>query len=785
MFWNNAGVFDTNTVLSYVNSSTLNLTGSFTAEVWLNPFDTATGGSSYNRQKQIIYKENYNITLLNGRPRLFINGSPVLTFKTGLPPNKWNHIAFTYNSSANTCTGYLNGEADTSRVIASAPLSSVEDLYVGSNPNINLSLSKYKGYMDDIRIWNRALSQTEIGMFFRTTIGANTGLYSGLILSVSFQHYNSVYVPPATADLTEAQSINNELGITAFNQESRPLETVSYNESLELDGTGDYAAAENNSYLNPVSAATFEAWVYLRSNGGGAKYILTKGPANLSGQSYSIGISVSGKLFGIINNQFITTTSDVPLNEWVHLSFQYRNSGEYRFFKNGEIVYTGTRSPGNIQANSDSLYLGGTSLSSGVNGFIDEVRIQKFYKSQFEIQQSMYVSKDAANQNQTFEDVAFNLDGLPNSNTLFNCRLAFRGNARFSHPSTLANQPVSPITRADNMNFMKGFYFKQADRLIPASGTSGLMTEDSLDIEFNETINDVNFFIAANHTFSNDLEITLVSPYGYEAFVCFDAGQLGANDNIISIFDDQADSSLINGRYTYISPVIKPQIDLNATLGGNSSKGIWKLRINDDNAGNTGRLYAWGVQINNMSYKTNTLSANCLIQGFYNASSNSMIRDTMRFYLRNFYSPYAVIDSAKDYLGAIGAAVLKFNNSDTGKYYLQLKHRNSIETWSSSGIFFDIFTQQAAYNFRNDIASAFGSNMVQVDSSPQRFALYSGDVNQDGSVDLTDNQMIDNDSYNFIFGYVQTDLNGDNSVDISDAAIGDNNAYNFVGVIRP
>lgn len=75
--------------------------------------------------------------------------------------------------------------------------------------------------------------------------------------------------------------------------------------------------------------------------------------------------------------------------------------------------------------------------------------------------------------------------------------------------------------------------------------------------------------------------------------------------------------------------------------------------------------------------------------------------------------------------------------------------------------------------------------MIRVDLSPLRHAFYSGDVNQDGTVDATDLSMIDNDAYNFVTGYVKTDLTGDNFVDATDAAIADNNAANFVSVVRP
>ncbi|MDQ3020860.1 MAG: hypothetical protein M3R36_09860 [Bacteroidota bacterium] len=66
-----------------------------------------------------------------------------------------------------------------------------------------------------------------------------------------------------------------------------------------------------------------------------------------------------------------------------------------------------------------------------------------------------------------------------------------------------------------------------------------------------------------------------------------------------------------------------------------------------------------------------------------------------------------------------------------------------------------------------------------------KWNIYSGDVNQDGVIDVSDLGLIDNDGLNIVTGFVATDLNGDNLVDVEDAAIADNNALNFVVVIRP
>ncbi len=79
--------------------------------------------------------------------------------------------------------------------------------------------------------------------------------------------------------------------------------------------------------------------------------------------------------------------------------------------------------------------------------------------------------------------------------------------------------------------------------------------------------------------------------------------------------------------------------------------------------------------------------------------------------------------------------------------------------------------------------NAYGDNQKEVE--PGVFAIYSGDINQDGVIDLFDQIILDNDLYNFAFGYVLSDLNGDSVTDLFDQIILDNNLFNFVAVYSP
>ncbi|MDQ3022051.1 MAG: S8 family serine peptidase [Bacteroidota bacterium] len=191
------------------------------------------------------------------------------------------------------------------------------------------------------------------------------------------------------------------------------------------------------------------------------------------------------------------------------------------------------------------------------------------------------------------------------------------------------------------------------------------------------------------------------------------------------------------------------------------------------------------LQTDNNLSEIKHLTLKVIIQGFYENVNNVMIPDTVRVYLRNSASPFAVVDSSIAYLNSAGDGIFNFYNAANGvNYYIQVIHRNSIETWSNSPG--QVFVNDSLnYDFTTNASKAFGNNLIAVDNSPVRYAVFGGDINRDGSVDISDLSSIENAAAVFLSGYVQTDLNGDNFVDLSDLTIADNNAFNFVSVIRP
>ena len=173
----------------------------------------------------------------------------------------------------------------------------------------------------------------------------------------------------------------------------------------------------------------------------------------------------------------------------------------------------------------------------------------------------------------------------------------------------------------------------------------------------------------------------------------------------------------------------------------------------------------------NLNSKCSMLSANILLEGYVQRS------DTIVIGIHDYQSPTQVIESVKAILSPEGntSAIFTLADASTG-YFISVKHRNSIETWSKDTILsFD--NSALYYDFTRDTAQAYGNNMKLINGKAY---IYSGDVNQDRQIEITDASFVSNDAFEYLLGFSRTDLNGDGIVDSSDLTMVDGNVFRYV-----
>lgn len=194
---------------------------------------------------------------------------------------------------------------------------------------------------------------------------------------------------------------------------------------------------------------------------------------------------------------------------------------------------------------------------------------------------------------------------------------------------------------------------------------------------------------------------------------------------------------------------------------------------------------------------TTTLSLTCFIQGYWDGTSamNPTLFnqgqsnpttdcDSILVELRTASSPTTVAYSTMAVLQTNGTASCVYPSGvANGYYYIVIKHRNAIETWSADSLL--IGGASASYNFSTAASQAYGSNQVELTTAniPNGiFAIFSGDIVKDAgeATDLLDLNQLETEVNNFSFGYFSEDLNGDGNVDILDAPALEGNISGFV-----
>jgi len=157
------------------------------------------------------------------------------------------------------------------------------------------------------------------------------------------------------------------------------------------------------------------------------------------------------------------------------------------------------------------------------------------------------------------------------------------------------------------------------------------------------------------------------------------------------------------------------------------------------------------------------------------SGSTLTMTDSVTIQFRNTIAPYEVIYSFKTILYTNGIATVLLPSSSTS-YYLVVKERNGLETWSKDPVSPSLLS--ATYNFSSNAGKAYGDNLIETE--PGIWAVYSGDLYQDENIDLIDINLLEASISNFEFGNVSTDINGDGNVDLMDFTVIELNVSNFV-----
>lgn len=199
---------------------------------------------------------------------------------------------------------------------------------------------------------------------------------------------------------------------------------------------------------------------------------------------------------------------------------------------------------------------------------------------------------------------------------------------------------------------------------------------------------------------------------------------------------------------------------------------------------------SFSVNVNNCNI---TVSLKAFIQGYYSGGglmvpallnsnvpgATSSQTDTVTVEIRNGVNGSLLAGPVSAVLQTNGTASAVFT-AVSGSHYIVIRHRNAVEIWSAAPV---AFSTAVNYDFSDADSKAFGSNQVMV--APGIYAMWSGDVNQDGSVESFDYTEMENSVLSILFGYYPADLTGDGVVESDDYVLMELNVNRIIFALTP
>jgi hypothetical protein len=210
---------------------------SFTWSVWVNATSIPSPGSSsikiLSKVKDFCFKD-WVLGLWGDFPDLLIwnyengcgNQGPLLSSNQTVDTSKWYHYLIAYDGEDRSVKMYINGKFENSSISNYHLPDTDAPVKIGiSEYELNGSWGPFHGKIDDIRIYNRALTETEIQQLFNQPVAA------GSLIGVDWGENDEILVRrinPVTGEMTQFALIQP------------PAETEDWWTPATLDSIGRY-----------------------------------------------------------------------------------------------------------------------------------------------------------------------------------------------------------------------------------------------------------------------------------------------------------------------------------------------------------------------------------------------------------------------------------------------------------------------------------------------------------------------------------------------------------------
>uniref|UniRef100_UPI00345D3B0A LamG-like jellyroll fold domain-containing protein n=1 Tax=uncultured Psychroserpens sp. TaxID=255436 RepID=UPI00345D3B0A len=159
------------------------LSNQFSIEVWVKPESTVGTQTVFSKRDANNLSTGYDLTLVGTSVRFNWNAAGSIQSSFQLSTNRWYHIAIT--NSNGTYRMYIDGIEVSAPVAGVAPATNTMRCIIGAmdqaNNPPNSPINYFNGWLDEIRIWNAALSVNQIRQMMNQEIMNNTAVRGEIV----------------------------------------------------------------------------------------------------------------------------------------------------------------------------------------------------------------------------------------------------------------------------------------------------------------------------------------------------------------------------------------------------------------------------------------------------------------------------------------------------------------------------------------------------------------------------------------------------------------------------
>lgn len=277
--------------------------------------------------------------------------------------NVWTLLTFTYDGSS--IRTYINGVLDTTNSFTGSIGYSSAGLYIGHN---GIGGQFFKGSIDDVMIYNRALTNNEITNIYNFNPASSN--LTDLVAWYKFE-----------GNALDSSGYGNHG--TAYGAKLAMDRYGNLNGAYRFNGAGDYILVPASNSIQPANALTVSVWYNSDSNNTQWQPLVCKHISNsFPYDSYLLGTGtpspVNKRWYGVISNTNNFSQNAISRNsdfgKWTLLTFTYDGT-TIKTYVNGNLDTTNSFS-GNIGYSSSGLYIGHNGIAGQYfRGLIDDIKI--------------------------------------------------------------------------------------------------------------------------------------------------------------------------------------------------------------------------------------------------------------------------------------------------------------------------------------------------------------------------------------------------------------------------